>query len=165
MKEIDGDLIKLAKEGEFDIIAHGANCFCTMGGGIARQIHAELPEAYEADCKTRKGDINKLGNFTKAEIHPSPSSIGPAFYPSNLQQTKSFTILNCYTQYDFRGPNNVDYEAITLCMRKINKIYAGKSIGLPLIGAGLAGGDWDRIKKIIETELVDMDVTIVIFNP
>lgn len=34
-KEIKGDLIKLALEGEFDVIAHGCNCFCTMGAGIA----------------------------------------------------------------------------------------------------------------------------------
>jgi O-acetyl-ADP-ribose deacetylase (regulator of RNase III) len=28
---IDGDLIKLAKEGKFDVIAHGCNCHSTMG--------------------------------------------------------------------------------------------------------------------------------------
>ena len=31
MKYIDGDLFKLAEQGEFDIVIHGANCFCTMG--------------------------------------------------------------------------------------------------------------------------------------
>ena len=144
----DGDLIVMAKAGKFDLIAHGANCFCTMGGGIARQVHAEIPEAYEADCKTRKGDINKLGNFTQATIEGT-----------NVE------ILNCYTQYDFRGANNVDYEAIALCMRKINHIFKGQHIGLPLIGAGLAGGDWDRIEDIIYKELVDMDCTIVKFIP
>ena len=49
-------------------------------------------------------------------------------------------------------------------MRKINHNYRNKRIGLPLIGAGLAGGDWNRIKKIIEKELCDMDVTIVHFK-
>ena len=34
-KEVKGDLIKLTLEGEFDVIAHGCNCFCTMGSGIA----------------------------------------------------------------------------------------------------------------------------------
>jgi len=28
--------------------------------------------------------------------------------------------------------------------------YKGMKIGLPLIGAGLAGGDWNVIEKIIE---------------
>jgi O-acetyl-ADP-ribose deacetylase (regulator of RNase III) len=35
---------------------------------------------------------------------------------------------------------------------------------MPKIGAGLAGGDWNRIKKIIQTELKDCKVTIVIYN-
>jgi len=38
-------------------------------------------------------------------------------------------------------------------MRKINHIFAGKHIGLPLIGAGLAGGDWDRIRVIIKKRI------------
>jgi O-acetyl-ADP-ribose deacetylase (regulator of RNase III) len=31
MKVIKGDLIQLAKDGKFDLIVHGCNCFCTMG--------------------------------------------------------------------------------------------------------------------------------------
>ena len=152
----DGDLIKMAKNGDFDLIAHGANCFCVMGGGIARQIHKEIPEAYAADCQTVKGDINKLGNYTSAEITTDTNVVG-------------VLILNCYTQYGFTGYDKnsppVDYEAIALCMRKINHNFKGKHIGLPLIGSGLAGGDWDRIEDIIYRELVDMDVTIVKFIP
>ena len=45
MKYIDGDLIRLAKQGTFDVIAHGCNCFCTMGAGIAPQ----MAEAFGCD--------------------------------------------------------------------------------------------------------------------
>jgi len=58
----------------------------------------------------------------------------------------------------------LDYNALTLCLRKINHKFSGHKIGLPKIGAGLAGGDWDIIKTIIERELKDMDVTIVYFK-
>jgi O-acetyl-ADP-ribose deacetylase (regulator of RNase III) len=27
IRYIDGDLVKMAKEGKFDVIAHGCNCF------------------------------------------------------------------------------------------------------------------------------------------
>lgn len=37
-EEIEGDLIALAKQGLFDVIAHGCNCFCTMRAGIAPQM-------------------------------------------------------------------------------------------------------------------------------
>lgn len=38
MKEIEGDLIQMALNGDFDIIAHGCNCFNTMRSGIAKTI-------------------------------------------------------------------------------------------------------------------------------
>jgi O-acetyl-ADP-ribose deacetylase (regulator of RNase III) len=31
MKTIAGDLIKMAKNNEFDVIVHGCNCFTSMG--------------------------------------------------------------------------------------------------------------------------------------
>ena len=156
MKYVEGDLLKLAKQGEFYIVAHGCNCFCTMGAGIALQIKEQFPGAYAKDCETVKGDIDKLGNYSAYWFH---------------NDTKHVTaILNCYTQYHY-GKNHVDgvdkpfdYEAFTLCMRKINHQFHGNKIGLPLIGAGLAGGDWNVIEKIIEKELKDMDVTIVKFK-
>ena len=80
-------------------------------------------------------------------------------------------VVNAYTQYKY-GSNHtdgvkkpLDYEALTLCMRKINHIFAGKHIGLPgLIGCGLAGGKEETVKEIIKKELKDCDVTIVYLN-
>lgn len=147
MKEIDGDLIKLAKEGNFDYIAHGCNCFCTMGAGIAKQIKEQFPIAYTMDLATKKGDIKKLGNYTTTADH------------------YAFTIINAYTQYRYgTEKRQLDYEALTLILRKINYEYPGKTIGLPKIGCNLAGGDWNIVKQIIEKELKDMDVTIVYYK-
>ena len=50
-------------------------------------------------------------------------------------------------------------------MKLINVDYKGKRIGYPLIGAGLAGGDWAVISEIIDQELVDVDHTLVEFDP
>lgn len=155
-KEIEGNLIDMALNGDFNLIAHGANCFCKMGSGIAKEIAARIPDAVRADNETKKGDIRKLGNFTYGGIWN--------FEEEKLtgeEKLKGY-ILNLYTQYNY-GTDSIkaDYEAITLCMRKVNKLYKGYTIGLNKIGAGLAGGNWDKIKKIIQTELVDMDVTIV----
>jgi O-acetyl-ADP-ribose deacetylase (regulator of RNase III) len=49
-------------------------------------------------------------------------------------------------------------------MRKMNRVFKGMRIGLPQIGCGLAGGDWNRVKEIIQRELKDMDVTVVIYD-
>jgi len=145
MIEIYGDLLEYAKIKQFDAIVHGANCFCTMGSGIAKQIKEQFYEAYAADCKTKKGDILKLGSYTQCKA---------THY--------DFIIINGYTQYNYGTDSpKVDYEAIALIMRKINFNFKGKTIGMPKIGAGLAGGDWERISKIIETELKDCKVVVV----
>jgi len=155
MKEIKSNLIRLAKDGTFDIIIHGCNCFCRMGRGLAPQIKKNFPDAWDADLATEPGDINKLGNYT----------IGTEIVHDAKDHEKELKILNVYSQYTYDSSKNpIDYEALTLALRKINHNYKGLTIGVPLIGAGLAGGDWDRIRTIIVDELKDMDVIIVHYD-
>ena len=146
MKVIMGDLLKFAKDGKFDVILHGCNCFNAMGAGIARQIASTYPAAYRADSRTKAGDKFKLGTITYATVG-------------------SITIVNCYTQYDYRGERAglllADYTAIRNCFRNVRFNFSGKRIGYPKIGAGLANGDWDIISKIIEEELFGEDHTLV----
>lgn len=147
MKIIKGDLLKLADTGLFDVIVHGCNCWNTMGAGIALQIKRKYPAAWEVDQNTVKGDKNKLGTYTSAQI-------------GNLM------IINAYTQY-VPGYNDLqeNYAAINTVMRRIAVDFQGKKIGLPLIGAGLAGGDWNIIQGIIQNNLEGMvDYTIVEYN-
>ena len=63
-----GDLIALAREGRFDVIVHGCNCFRDMGAGIAKAIAAACPQALVADRATAKGDRSKLGTISTAEV-------------------------------------------------------------------------------------------------
>jgi O-acetyl-ADP-ribose deacetylase (regulator of RNase III) len=162
--EVDGDLIKLAQRAHFDAIAHGCNCFCQMGAGIAPQMAKAFscndPEKYpgeSTDFPDRRGDMTKLGNIESY-----------AWYVFGEDgERRRLEVINAYTQYKY-GRNHADgdaspvnYAAIEMCMKKINYRFKGKHIGLPKIGAGLAGGDWNIIKKIIQTELKDCSVTIV----
>jgi len=151
MKTISGDLIQLAESGQFDLIAHGCNCFCTMGAGIAKAVKEVFPAAFQADEATKRGDRAKLGTCSFAEM---------------ALETSSLIVVNAYTQFDWRGSGpKVDYAAIRSCMGWIKQHYPGRRIGLPKIGAGLAGGDWPTIAAIIEEELTGEDVTLVEFKP
>lgn len=151
MKTREGNLISLALQGQFDVIVHGCNCFCTMGAGIARAIQDEFPEAYAADLVTTKGDRNKLGDFSFATVNRDGHEI---------------TIVNGYTQFHFHGDSVLlDYDAVRRLFQKIKKVYSGKKIGYPKIGAGLAGGDWSRIAQIIDQELADEDHSLVLYLP
>lgn len=157
-QEIEGNLITLAKEGKFDVIAHGCNCYCNMGAGIAPQMaNAFGCDKFTMERDEYKGDVNKLG------------TIDYEHFP--LLRGNGLMVVNAYTQYS-TGFNRLtvstsalDYEALTLCLRKMNYIFEGLHIGLPQIGCGLAGGDWEMVKEIIQKELKDCDVTIVIYKP
>jgi len=151
MKIIEGDLIELALRGEFDVIIHGCNCFCNMGAGIAATIKYAFPEAYQADLKTLKGDKAKLGTFSDALVKRDDYEI---------------TIINAYSQYHWRGRGvKADYVGMQKIFSEIQKRFSGKRIGYPLIGAGLAGGDWNVISLIIDRELEGEDHTLVKYSP
>lgn len=150
MKQMIGNLIDLAKDNQFDVILHGCNCFNTMGAGIAKYIKQEFPKAYEVDCKTEKGDKNKLGTFSAAKIKINE---------------KDLIVCNCYTQYHYNSEDKpVDYDAIVECMKLLkSKVKnSGKRIGYPKIGCGLAGGNWDIVSAIIDKYLEGEDHTLVV---
>ena len=151
MKYIVGDLIKLAKEGQFDVIVHGANCFNTMGAGIAKTIKEDFYKAYLADQYTVKGDRTKIGTYTQATI--------------NMPETNhKLTVVNAYTQYTYgRGRDLFEYEGFEKILDSLNVEFKGKKIGFPLIGCGLAGGNKERILEMIENQLKEQEVTVVEF--
>lgn len=151
MKVIQGDLIQAALDGKFDLIIHGCNCHCTMAAGIARGIRGSFPEAYEADCKTRKGDMTKLGTLSTARVKRGGHEL---------------VIVNAYTQFDYSGADVlVDYDAVRESMKAVKKHFSGKRIAYPKIGAELAGGKWPQIASIIKEELAEEDHTLVEFVP
>lgn len=147
MKERTGDLLALALQGEFDVIVHGCNCFCTMGAGIARSIRKLFPEAFAADLATLPADHAKLGSYSQARIQ---------------RGDRQFIILNAYTQFDWRGKGvKADYAAIRQVFSGVAREFHGMRVGYPLIGAGLAGGNWALIAQIIDEELTGLDHALV----
>jgi O-acetyl-ADP-ribose deacetylase (regulator of RNase III) len=109
-----------------------------MGAGIARTVRQFYPMAYEVDKKTSYGDKNKLGTYSccKAEHH---------YYD------RPITIVNAYTQFRYgRDRIHADYGAIRDVMKKINNDFEYQCLGMPKIGAGLGGGNWNIIKSILD---------------
>lgn len=154
-KEIFGDLITLGQARKFDVVAQGNNCWCVQGAGLAPQfVKAFGTDKFSMEDQKYAGNVNKLGTIDYQIVR--------------VEKGFPLLVVNCYTQFGF-GSNHsngtskpVDYEAITLCMRKMNHEFKGKHIGLPKIGAGLGGGNWRKIKGIIKRELYNCDITVVI---
>lgn len=152
IKFIKGDLIELTKQFKFDIILHGSNIYHTMGAGVAKQIKENFPDAYKADKATKHGDFSKIGTWSYC-----------VYKQRVLDKNKYCMIINAYTQNTFsNGYSDVFcYDGFVAILKDISDKYPHHSIGMPLIGCGLAGGNKERILKIIEDTIGHMDVTIV----
>jgi len=129
-----GDLLA----SDCDVIAHGCNCFCTWGSGIARQMLVRHPEAFEADLATEVSDVKKMGTFTQA-------------------MSDGRRVFNLYTQFKYGITEpHLDYDALQRALVEMRSRLEQDGtlhtcrIGMPKIGCGLAGGDWDRVTEIIE---------------
>jgi Predicted phosphatase homologous to the C-terminal domain of histone macroH2A1 len=148
----DGDLLKAPET----VIGHGCNALGVMGAGVAKKIREVYPGAYQAYRDKFERDGLVLG-----EVIPWT---GP-----------NRVVLNCITQETYGNtPGTVyaDYTAIRDCMRRIEKaakrhqangagaLHEHREIAFPRIGAGFAGGDWDTIAAIIESEIQSLTVTV-----
>lgn len=155
MKTIHGDLLQLALDGAFDVIVHGQNCHNDWGMGIVTSIRDVFPEAYVADQVTMKSDPAKLGTISFAIVERTSAN----------KITRSITIVNGYTQYDYKSASKgavlADYGAIRNVFAAVKEQFSGKRIGYKKIGAGLARGDWTIISEVIEEELQGEDHTLV----
>lgn len=158
MKIIQGNLISLAQSGAFDIIIHGCNCFNNMGSGLAPQMAKAFGcDKFLMEAEQYKGDYNKLGQIDWQKY-------------ANINCPTFLNVINAYTQYWPGKPSPgcsipLDYDALRLCLRKVNYTFKGQHIGLPWIGCGLAKGNQDIVAQIISEELTDMQVTIVEYKP
>lgn len=144
MKYFNGDIFK----GCWGGMAHCANLYHTMGGGIARIIRRDFPEAYEADCKTVRSDPQKLGTFSHAEI---------------LRGDSCFDIFNLYGQMGMGSDGhpmnrNARYDAIhdgvyRIC-EFITALYQNEPYVLAFpykMASDLAGGDWTIVEAILQS--------------
>lgn len=189
---IQDDLVELAYEGKFDVVVHGCNCFGVMGAGIAKTLNERFGGIpLQRDRTTARGEYNKLGTYSVAHlgydgVHQFPAieilcnhnrpidwfPISEAIYRyfGNEANKKTLAIVNAYTQFEmgrdsFTGGAPADYTAIRMVLRKINRDFQGKKVGIPLIGCGLAGGKWEEVMHIVAEELTHVEATVVEFQP
>lgn len=146
---VQGDLLERFRWGEYWGIGHGCNTKANMGRGIAAQVKEEFPLAFREDqmCGYRR-----LGNMS-------------------FHQTQYGVIYNLYTQVypgrpQYKGDSSFHrLRAIRDCFQKLEVLSCQedfkKLFGIPMIGAGLAGGDWDKIVEAIEEATPNMKIELV----
>jgi O-acetyl-ADP-ribose deacetylase (regulator of RNase III) len=123
------------------ILVHGCNARGRMGKGIAAQIKKKFPAAFQVYEAAYRAQGLKLGSITHAEVG------------SRLH------IVNAVTQDHWHHPDPAfvlaDYEAIESAFRLVRDIAHANSLPVhfPLIGCGLAHGDWTEVAPRIERAL------------
>ena len=159
LKIVKGNLFELAEKGEFDVIAQGNNCFCQQGGGIAVEFVKRFNTLDFPMEKSGKGDESKLGKIDYRTF---------SLNDGNWEQDHkgSLTVVNTYTQFHYGkkfGPP-IRYNAVLNVFKSMNREFKGKRIGLPAIGAGLAGGSLTKISEMMNDCFTDCDVTLVVLS-
>lgn len=133
------------------MLVHQANCFNTMGTGVALALRTRWPKIYIADCETIKGDKSKLGSFSKTWV--------------NQKQI----VINMYGQYAYgRDKQYTDYEAVTKAFNAICELAVKlkiTTIAIPYkMGCNNAGGDWNVISTIIENAAKKHNLSVVAYQ-
>ena len=152
---VKGNLVKMMIQavqhddmaGRKVFFTHGCNCHAAMGSGIAPQIAAAFPQVEEQDrlfhnlMSRRNEGINMLGESRPVSL------------------SRNVTVFNSYTQFypgkDFRP------HALFKAFKAINTMIAGHTLIIPRIGAGVAGGDWEEISKLIDKATPDVKITVI----
>ena len=154
---VQKDLIKAFKENEINVLIQQCICFHTLIAGLAKSIKLEYPEILNVDLATPYGDKNKLGTFSY--ITPERKNISQTGY-----------IINLYGQYRYGKGLQTDYDAQRTGFKNIVEFLNNRGpvdtikIGLPLIGCGLAGGDWNIVQQIIQEEIVDKGFNVSVYT-
>jgi len=152
MKTIVGDLLENVTKDA--IIVHGCNAQGVMGGGIALQVKNKYPKAYEGYCDFLRRAETEFG-MTRTE--QALGGVMTVYVGSNLY------IANAITQDRFGTKSrHVNYEAIARAFEIVAKTSDKLNLPIhyPMIGAGLAGGNWNIISTIIEETLIGYDHTL-----
>lgn len=132
-----GDLIKSVSKGH---IVHGCNAKGVMGSGFAKQIKETYPKAYNKYLETFNSGKMYMGQLISVKVGPD------------------LWVHNAITQenYGNDGQIYVDYQAIDTVFFKLEILlnHEDDELHFPMIGAGLGGGDWKKIEKIIEERVL-----------
>lgn len=145
MKIINGDIF----DSDAVAILHQVNCMGVMGSGVAKQVKRKFPLVYfeyKRLCDEHKDDPAPLMGVVQV------CEVDDKKYIVNLFAQKKFgRDGTCYT----------DYNALRICLNRVNQLFAGRAVALPyMMSCVRGGGDWNVVSNIIATELIDCDVTL-----
>ena len=152
-----GDLLSVVSSMERALIIQGANAQGIQGKGLAKQIKEEFPMVFEQyrDTYEKQGNYLELGDVIPVVVNNATGTMICNGITQN-KYAKSYLDKCVYA----------DYDAIEHVFSVLNQIALDSqytSIHFPLIGCGLANGDWGTVEKIID-RTIDDSITKVLWT-
>jgi O-acetyl-ADP-ribose deacetylase (regulator of RNase III) len=148
IKYITGNIL----ESNAGALINTVNTVGVMGKGIALQFkkaYLNNFKAYVEACKRKEVEIGKV--FVVKD--------------SNLSSGEKY-IINFPTKKDWRKPSEYSFiEAGLDDLILVLKEFSIKSLAIPPLGAGNGGLEWEKVKKIIERKLSNLDIEIFVYEP
>lgn len=130
-------------------IIHGCNAQGKFRSGVAGAVRDKYPACYQAYMNEYEKNGLQLGNII---VYNDPNA--------------NITIYNAITQefYGYDGKCYVDYNAIMTAMIRADEHCTSGRLAMPMIGAGLGGGDWELISNIIENSVVNNEPIVYVLD-
>lgn len=160
-----GDITKDIRGAGTHYLVHGCNAQGVMGSGVAAAIRATYPGAY-TDYRAEYERFRARGYedlpLGRVILHRAVIDGKSLYAPT--QGIEDLVIVNAITQRYYGRDSSVryvDYDAVRNAFHALNKFVEGQhgagdhsvTVHYPLIGAGLANGDWGVIERIILEEV------------
>ena len=155
---INGNLVDNKRLPVGGVIVHGCNAQGAMGSGVALVIKTKWPVVYDDYRNAFKAHGLETGDVIYSHVEDH------------------LVVANAITQEFYRGCRTgpkldvyVDYDAIAKCFEDIIDFMddtpdLARYIHMPMIGAGLAGGDWTAIEERILETLKDTDINLYLWK-
>lgn len=132
------------------IIVHCCNDLGAWGAGFVLALSRRWPEPEAA----------YLDSITRGSLE-----LGKVQFVSVDEEGENIVVANLVGQKGLRGPANptpIRYSAIESGLTKVAAEAKKQkaTVHMPRMGAGLAGGDWNKIVALLEKTLQGVDVTV-----
>lgn len=164
IKYIKGDAtLPIILDGKRSVIVHCTNTLGAWGAGFVVPLGKRYPvvrdeyKRYVEDSKKNKTNI--LGTI---DIVPNVTD--------KIDVVNLFGQEILYSAMTVSGKKIIplDYDALRKGFNEIVSVYntvgMSFSVHMPRIGCGLAGGDWNKVEKIINDTLIKNNVEVFVYD-
>jgi O-acetyl-ADP-ribose deacetylase (regulator of RNase III) len=136
------------------IIVHVCNDVGGWGRGFVVALSRKWPEPERRYRAWHRGS------------DPTPFALGQVQF---VEVDEQLWVANLIGQHDVRSHGGVPpirYEAVREGLQHVAAFAqeTGATVHMPRIGAGLAGGKWDIISSIIESELTTNSIPVMVYD-